>query len=133
MKHIKIFEANNKPAKLRKRTLTYIESWHEMEKLIEAKFGYEATRKYWSRFMVDDITMSDIGQVRKGGIGHMNLYYFGPRPNDPDPEEQERAKTVFGWTEKTEQDKLFKAITHFIWDTLEPLGIDDVEQVYFKF
>lgn len=129
MKYIKRIFENNMP-KLTVRTLKYFD-WYEISKLIEAKFGYDANSDYWKDFMTDNY---DAGNPRRGGIGHMNLYYFGPRPKDceNDKEELERSETVFGWTNKDEQTKLFKNITHFIWDTVES-EVEDIESCYFRF
>ena len=111
--------------------------WDEMEKLIAAKFGKGKADKYWSDFVRD----VDYTNPRSGGeIGHMNLFYYGPREKDciGGTEESEEYRIQreehFNWI-LSDEDILFRDITHFIWDTIEPV-VDkdyDIEMCNFEF
>ena len=117
---------------MKKKTLSYF-NWAEMFKLIKDKFGEKSSRAFWVDHMCSDL---DPSNPRRGGIGHINLFYFGPREKDcqQDPEYAKQRDKYFNWTDKNAQMKLFKSIMHFIWDTLEEqLDPNDIEMCYFDF
>lgn len=101
--------------------------WEEILAELKKQFSESELETFREKFLDE--------YVNEGGTDKLkgyNLYFFGPRPQDceNDPEEAERAKSVFGWTEDGEENHLLKKITHTIWNLIE---VDDCENAMFQF
>jgi hypothetical protein len=114
------------------KTLTYF-SWEEITaELLEKGFSVKDLETYRRKFLGKEFNLHGEDDVPgPGAIRRYNLYYFGPSPAEMarNPEEAERAQSVFAWTDLPENQPL-KKITHAIWDLLKdqvsPGAIEDV-------